>query len=79
MRNKILKWIFQLLNNCLTIASFIRYSLEENSCYARRPERSPLGGLDKEVFKGNYRDMDMDEMSAEIILKAGAGAEPNKQ
>ena len=30
-----------------------RYSLEENSPYARRQERNPLGGLDKEVFKGN--------------------------
>merc|ERR1740128_859272 len=45
-----------------------RYSLEETSPYARRQERQNHGGLDKNVFKGDSRDYNMDEMSAEFIM-----------
>jgi len=48
-----------------------RYSLEENSPFARRPERSNYGGLDKNVFQGDPGDMNMDELSAEVLLKDG--------
>jgi len=54
------------LEDCIHLA---RYAIEEHSPFARKVERSNLGGLDKEVFKGDFRDFDMDEMSAAMALQ----------
>ena len=67
-----------LSNSILSSKSLSRYSLEETSHYARRQERQSYGGLDKNVFKGDSRDYNIDEMSAEFSVD-DASFKPAKQ
>ena len=61
------------------ILETIPYSLEANSPYARRQEKSQgsYGGLDKNVFKGNkdiMLDAYFDKDDADMLLRGGEGS-----